>query len=109
MKKVGKASEVSLGTMKGFIVSNKPILIANVKGEFFAVDAVCSHMNGYLPRGELKDNILTCPVHHAQFDVTTGNVVKNVDVAIKFATHKSASNLKSYKLLEKKGILYIEL
>ena len=36
------------------------------------MDAICSHMGGYLPDGTLEGTIVTCPIHHSKFDVTTG-------------------------------------
>jgi len=85
--------------MKGFTVENKQILIANVGGTFYAIDAVCSHMNGYLPSGELKNNIVICPIHRAQFDVTTGKVYKNVNIMFKLSTGRVATNLNSYQVI----------
>ena len=35
--------------MKGFTVNGKQILVANAEGSFFVLDAICSHMQGYLP------------------------------------------------------------
>jgi len=47
MKKVCKTSDVTKATMKGFTIRGKQILMANVDGKFFAMDAICPHMNGY--------------------------------------------------------------
>ena len=47
MKKVCKTSDVTKATMKGFTIKGKQILMANVDGKFFAMDAICPHMNGY--------------------------------------------------------------
>ena len=85
--------------MKGFTVENKQILIANVGGTFYAIDAVCSHMNGYLPAGELKNSIVICPVHKAQFDVITGKVQKNVNTMFKLSTGRGANNLNIYQVI----------
>ena len=34
-------------------------------------------MGGDLSKGTLEGNIVTCPRHHAKFDLTTGKVVSN--------------------------------
>ncbi len=53
------------------------VLIANVDGAFYAVDSLCTHYGGDLSEGKLEGNILTCPIHGAKFDVTTGKVVSS--------------------------------
>jgi nitrite reductase/ring-hydroxylating ferredoxin subunit len=60
MEKVCESSDIPKGTMKGFTVKDKQILIANVDGNFYAMDAVCSHMHGYLVSGTLEKNIVIC-------------------------------------------------
>ena len=96
MEKVCKTSDLAKATMKGFTLKDKQILMANIDGNFFAVDAVCPHMNGYLPSGKLENGEVVCPVHRARFDVTTGKLVKNVDTLVKMATGHSAKDLKAY-------------
>ena len=61
------------------------------------MNAICSHYNGYLPKGELRDHTVICPVHKAQFDVATGKVAKNVSWLMKSATHKEATDLRTYE------------
>jgi len=85
--------------MKGFTAQNKQILVANVAGTYYAMDAVCSHMNGYLPAGKLQNNIVICPVHRSQFDVTTGKVHKNVPALLRLSTGKGATDLNSYQVV----------
>lgn len=74
-----KTNDVPEGSMKGFELEGQKILVANVEGEFYAMDAVCSHMKGYLPSGKLRGKIVKCPSHGCKYDVTSGKVVKNVD------------------------------
>jgi len=85
--------------MIGSIVSGNPILISRVGGDFYAMDAVCSHFYGYLPKGELKNSVVICPVHKAQYDVQTGKVVKNVPGLMKMAGGgKVAGDLRTYQV-----------
>ena len=56
--------------MFGSAISGNAILIARIGGKFYASDAICSHLYGYLPRGELRGNVVICPVHKAQYDIT---------------------------------------
>lgn len=109
MEKVCSVADVMPGLMKGFEVAGKKILIANVGGSFYAMDAVCSHMGGYLPHGKLNGDIVICPLHHTNFNVKTGEVVKNVSKLIKVLTGRTASNLKVYKVKIEKGDVLVTL
>ncbi len=51
------------------------IVLANVAGEIYAVSERCGHMNAPLSKGTLYDHIITCPLHHATFDVRTGKMI----------------------------------
>jgi nitrite reductase/ring-hydroxylating ferredoxin subunit len=70
-----KTSEVAVGKTKKLPLGEFGVLIANMDGEFYAVDALCTHYGGDLSAGTLQGKILTCPVHGAKFDVTSGKVV----------------------------------
>jgi nitrite reductase/ring-hydroxylating ferredoxin subunit len=72
-------SEVSAGRLKFVQAAGKDLVIANVDGKFYAMDNWCTHEQGNLSDGELQKNVLTCPEHEAQFDVTTGKVVAGPD------------------------------
>jgi nitrite reductase/ring-hydroxylating ferredoxin subunit len=98
MEKICKTSDVPKDSMKGFTVNGKQILVANVGRNFYAVDAICPHMNGYLPSGKLEKNEVVCPVHRARFNVTTGKLVKNVDAMARLATGHGARDLHKYDL-----------
>ena len=95
---VAKASQVSEGSMISVTVSGKPILIARSGGKFFAMEAVCSYVYGYLPRGELRGSAVVCPVHKAQYDIATGKVVKNVPVLMRLASRREATDLHTYEV-----------
>ncbi len=98
MEKVCDVSDVPEGTMRGFTVGFKYILLANVDGNFYAMDAVCAHHGGYLPIGKLEKNIVTCPVHGSEYDVTTGKLVKDVPWIVKSTTGGGARDLNSYQV-----------
>jgi nitrite reductase/ring-hydroxylating ferredoxin subunit len=70
--KVAKAAEIGVGSMKGFVLGGKKILVANVKGKYYALEDSCPHMGAKLSTGMLIGNIVMCMAHGAQFDVTTG-------------------------------------
>src|SRR4030088_291888 len=49
-----------------------PILICWHDGQVFALDNRCPHMGFPLSKGTVKDGVLTCQWHHAQFDLRSG-------------------------------------
>lgn len=74
--KVARTTEIRLGGMKTVFVSGKKIAIANVDGEFFAIDDECSHEECSLgSEGFLDGNVVICGCHGSNFDVTTGKVL----------------------------------
>ncbi len=71
-----KVSDVVSGHIKTVIVNGKQIALANVDGEFFAIDDLCTHAQCSLGgEGMLDGNVLTCGCHGSQFDVGTGKVL----------------------------------
>lgn len=77
--KILKTSELADGKMKKVNIGDSDVLIARIDDEFFAVNNKCPHMGGDLSEGTLDGTIITCPRHHSQFDVTTGQVIRWTD------------------------------
>jgi 3-phenylpropionate/trans-cinnamate dioxygenase ferredoxin component len=71
-KEITKTNDVPAGTMKGFEIDGKSVLVSNIGGQYFAINGKCTHMGGDLAKGILEGNVVTCPRHHAKFDITTG-------------------------------------
>jgi nitrite reductase/ring-hydroxylating ferredoxin subunit len=69
--------EVPAGTIRVVQVAGKTIAVANVSGEFHAIDNTCMHRGGPLGDGTLEGKIVTCPWHGWQFDVSTGKMAQN--------------------------------
>ena len=69
---VAKTSEIQAGSSKLIEISGKRIALFNVDGKFYAIDDTCTHRGGPLSEGELNGDQVTCPWHHATFDVKTG-------------------------------------
>jgi len=69
---VADVNEIPNGTMKSFMVGIQQVLVVNVNGKFYAMKNVCSHEEQSLSQGTLKGTTVTCPLHGAKFDVTTG-------------------------------------
>jgi len=73
--KVAVQAEIPVGKIKAVKAGDKEILIANVEGKYYAIENKCDHAGGDLSKGTLVGTIITCPLHKAQYDVTTGKVV----------------------------------
>jgi nitrite reductase/ring-hydroxylating ferredoxin subunit len=72
-------SDVPPGGLKFVNAGGKDFVIANVDGNFYALENWCTHEQGNLSEGELNKTVLTCPEHGAQFDITTGKVLGGPD------------------------------
>lgn len=70
--KIEKVANVPKGKMKLVKKKGIPITVANVDEKFYAFYDRCPHMNYSLSKGTLKGKVVTCPLHYATFDVTTG-------------------------------------
>jgi nitrite reductase/ring-hydroxylating ferredoxin subunit len=70
-----RSAEVAPGGMKAVELNGREVVICNCDGSFFAVERRCGHMNAPLEMGTLEGSILTCAMHCAQFDVTTGEAL----------------------------------
>lgn len=67
--------DVPLGKMKNVEIGERGILLANSDGKVYALCDRCSHMNAPLSMGTLNGKVVTCAMHGARFDVTTGKKV----------------------------------
>ncbi len=54
---------------------SKIICVANVGGEFSALDNVCLHRGGPLGQGVIADGTLICPWHGWQYNPKTGEAI----------------------------------
>ncbi len=67
---------LSPGQMTAVESGGKNILVANIKGEHFAIGNVCTHRGCKLSNGTLTGDNVVCPCHGSTFNVKTGAVVK---------------------------------
>jgi nitrite reductase/ring-hydroxylating ferredoxin subunit len=72
---VAKTSDLTPGQIKWVSVDGDRRVLANVMGVFYALSDVCGHRNAPLSRGKLDGYLIECPLHYAQFDVRTGELV----------------------------------
>ena len=74
--------EIPAGTIREVTVAGKPVAVANVGGQFYAINNTCLHRGGPLGDGVLEGKVVTCPWHGWQYDVTTGKVIQNPSVGV---------------------------
>ena len=72
----GKTSDIPPGKMSKVSIDGRDILVANIDGEYCAIDDSCTHSGSSLSEGKLDGCIITCGWHAAQFDCKTGKLVK---------------------------------
>ncbi len=72
---LAKSQDILPGGLKMVRSGSAEIVLCNSGGKYFALDRRCGHMCTGLERGSLDGTILTCPYHHVQFDITTGEAL----------------------------------
>ena len=71
----GKVSDVPAGTLLAVKVDGKPVAVASLDGQLFAVSDICTHRGCSLAEGELKGSAVVCPCHRSEFDMKNGEVL----------------------------------
>lgn len=73
---IAPASELPNGERLFVELGDKPVVIFNIAGQFFAIGDVCTHDDGPLGDGILESFNIVCPRHGAEFDIRTGQAVQ---------------------------------
>ena len=89
---------VAAGSMKQFYIKDSEVLLINKEGQFFCLDARCTHAGAPLEEGTLEGETLTCPWHGSQFRITDGSVQRG----------PAEKQLKKYEVTVKEGFIFIE-
>ena len=63
--------------MKQFDLKEEEILVVNLSGQFYCLEARCSHAGAPLYEGSLEDEVLTHPWHYSQFKIKNGSVLRD--------------------------------
>ena len=72
---VASVEEVTAGRMRTVEVDGEWIGLYNVDGHIHATQAHCTHAEAFLTDGLLDGEVVTCPLHGAQFNVCSGEVL----------------------------------
>jgi apoptosis-inducing factor 3 len=63
------------GTVAGR-VGDEPVLLSRFGGSLYAVSGTCTHYGGHLADGLAQGTSVRCPLHHACFDLKTGQPLR---------------------------------
>jgi 3-phenylpropionate/trans-cinnamate dioxygenase ferredoxin reductase subunit len=69
-------ADIADGDMIAGHVGGEPVLLVNRADELFAVGARCPHYGGLLAEGLLVGETIRCPLHHASFNLRTGQLLR---------------------------------
>ena len=81
-------------------IDGRDVLVANIDGEYFATDDSCTHSGSSLSEGKLEGGTITCGWHAAEFDCTSGKLIK-FPVKIR--------DLTSYKVITESENIFLEM
>ncbi len=72
--KVAEPDELAPGEMTSVDAGGRELLLARVEDEYFALDNLCTHAEGWLDMGFLLPESceVNCPLHEGRFDLRTG-------------------------------------
>ena len=72
---VAKTGDLEPGKSICVEVGGQKVALFNIDGSYHAIGDACTHVGASLSEGELDGKVVSCPLHLAEFDVTTGKVV----------------------------------
>jgi len=52
-----------------------PIAVFHAQGRYWALDDTCSHERASLAEGWVEDDVVSCPLHGAEFSLETGEAL----------------------------------
>lgn len=97
--RIATLTDLSESTMTKVEVEGKMIVVGLVDGEPFAMEGRCSHMGQDLSKGPKEGPVVRCRMHGAEFDVRTGDVLRNMQ----------AKRLKTYPVIVEGEEVFVEL
>ncbi len=58
-------------------IGAEEIALVMMDNEIYAINNICTHEYACLSDGYVEDDRIVCPLHLAEFDITTGEVVED--------------------------------
>ena len=90
---------LSVDEPRSFKIKDQEIMVIWHGGNFYCLDARCTHAGAPIAEGTVNEQVLTCPWHYSQFDIATGAVLRG----------PAKKPLKCYKSELRGGSLFIDL
>jgi len=87
-----KLGDIAPGGLKAAEANGKELVLGNYNGKIYAVERRCGHMNAPMELGTLDGYIMTCPLHYAQFDITTGECLSGPVTGIRPGEQKTPAH-----------------
>jgi nitrite reductase/ring-hydroxylating ferredoxin subunit len=72
----GKGEPGEGRTLDAQLGSSARILLTRSRGRVYGTQTECGHMRFPLGVGKIEGSVITCPLHKAQFDLSTGAVAR---------------------------------
>ena len=80
--KIASLSDLPAGTAKTVEIGGTAIALYNVGGRVHATTNTCPHRGGPLGEGVLGGEVITCPWHAFEYEVTSGRCLTNPSLQI---------------------------
>jgi nitrite reductase/ring-hydroxylating ferredoxin subunit len=117
--KIAEVAQLPPGSRKLCAVEERRVALFNLNGTIHAIDNHCTHRDGPVAAGELKDAVITCPCHGWRFNVTSGRcleaggtplrlypvIIEGNDILIDVTTSSSEADDAIYSCLVRYGVL----
>lgn len=78
--KVAQVDEIPEGTGLEVMAGDRIVALFRCEERVFALDGICPHSGGPLAEGKVINQIVTCPWHGWQFNVTNGRHCLNANL-----------------------------
>jgi NAD(P)H-dependent nitrite reductase small subunit len=93
--------ELALGASRLVYLGGQQVAVFNIEGRLYAISNRCSHARGPLSEGEVEVTedrcTVTCPWHHGQFDLSTGEAVDGV----------ASAPVSTYQVEVRDGVIHV--
>lgn len=96
--RVCSVADVPEGRVRAIDCGGRSIAVANVEGELYAIDNLCTHDGGPLGDGRLVGSRVICPRHGAAFDARSGRAL----------TLPAVRGVRAYGVTVEDGDVYVD-
>lgn len=109
--KLARVEDIPPGQTKFLHARGRPVILANFEGRIYATFGLCPHRNNPLEGATMWHNLIDCPFHHFQYDVTTGEnyFPKNVYPEDYKRLEAQLRPLKTYAVELRDGDVWVDL